>query len=249
MQDLKDKVAFVTGGSRGIGAGIVTRLAADGAKVAFTYVTGKERADALVAGLSEKGLVAIALQADNAKEGAVSAALEEAIAHFGRLDILVNSAGIYVGKPFEDHSLADYDEIMNINVKSVFEACLTASRKMENNGRIITIGSNMAERSASAQATLYSMSKSALVGFTKGLSRDLGAKDITVNLIQPGPVDTDMNPSDPASNGSSDFQRSMMAIPRYGKPAHIAAAVAFLAHPDNSYTTGSVITIDGGTLA
>ncbi|SKC05303.1 SDR family NAD(P)-dependent oxidoreductase [Dyadobacter psychrophilus] len=249
MQNLTNKVAFVTGGSRGIGAGIVRRLAADGAKVAFTYVNGKEKADALIAELAGNGLAALALQADNAREGAVTAAIDQAIAHFGRLDILVNSAGIYVGKPFEDHTLADYDEIMNINVKSVFEACLAASRKMENNGRIITIGSNMAERSASVQSTLYSMSKSALVGFTKGLSRDLGAKDITVNLIQPGPVDTDMNPSDSESNESSDFQRSMMAIPRYGKPEHIAAAVAFLASPDNGYTTGSVITIDGGTLA
>ncbi|MCF2501817.1 3-oxoacyl-ACP reductase FabG [Dyadobacter sp. CY107] len=249
MQNLKNKVAFVTGGSRGIGAGIVKRLAAHGARVAFTYVNGKEKADALVAELAEKGFTAIASQANNAQEGAVTAAIDEAIAHFGQLDILVNSAGIYVGKPFEEHTLADYNEIMDINVKSVFEACLAASRKMENNGRIITIGSNMAERSASVQSTLYSMSKSALVGFTKGLSRDLGAKDITVNLIQPGPVDTDMNPSDPGNNESSDFQRSMMAIPRYGKPEHIAATVAFLADPDNSYTTGSIITIDGGTLA
>ncbi|MCF0040581.1 SDR family NAD(P)-dependent oxidoreductase [Dyadobacter fanqingshengii] len=249
MQNLKNKVAFVTGGSRGIGAGIVKRLAADGAKVAFTYVNGREKADALVAELAEKGFTVIALQANNAQEGAVTAAIDEAIAHFGQLDILVNSAGIYVGKPFEEHTLADYNEIMDINVKSVFEACLAAARKMENNGRIITIGSNMAERSASVQSTLYSMSKSALVGFTKGLSRDLGAKDITVNLIQPGPVDTDMNPSDPGNNESSDFQRSMMAIPRYGKPEHIAATVAFLADPDNGYTTGSIITIDGGTLA
>lgn len=249
MQNLKNKIAFVTGGSRGIGAGIVKRLAADGAKVAFTYVNGKEKAEALVASLAERGLKAIALQADNAQEGAVTKAIEQTIAEFGQLDILVNSAGIYVGKPIEEHSLTDYDEIMDINVRSVFEACLAASRKMENNGRIITIGSNMADRSASVQATLYSMSKSALVGLTKGLARDLGAKDITVNLIQPGPVDTDMNSADPENNASSDFQRSMMAIPRYGKPEHIAGAVAFLASPDNGYTTGSIITIDGGTLA
>ncbi|MHA4738972.1 SDR family NAD(P)-dependent oxidoreductase [Dyadobacter sp. MSC1_007] len=249
MQNLKNKVAFVTGGSRGIGAGIVKRLAADGAKVAFTYVNGKEKAEALVAELAEKGLKAIALQADNAQEGAVTRAIDEAISAFGQLDILVNSAGIYVGKPIEEHSFADYDEIMNINVRSVFEACLAASRRLENNGRIITIGSNMADRSASVQATLYSMSKSALVGLTKGLARDLGAKDITVNLIQPGPVDTDMNSANPENNASSDFQRSMMAIPRYGKPEHIAGAVAFLASPDNGYTTGSIITIDGGTLA
>lgn len=246
MQNLKDKVAFVTGGSRGIGAAIVKRLAAEGAKVTFTYVNGKTQAEALVKELSEKGLIAVALQSDNAREGAVSAAIDQAIEHYGKLDILVNSAGVYVGKAFEEHTTEDYDYVMNVNVKSVFEACLTASRKMEQGGRIVTIGSCMADRAAVPQATLYAASKSALSGFTRGLSRDLGPKGITVNLIQPGPVDTDMNPS---TSEFSDFQRGMMAIPKYGRPEHIADAVAFLASPVNSYTTGSVITIDGGTLS
>jgi 3-oxoacyl-[acyl-carrier protein] reductase len=246
MFDLKNKVAFVTGGSRGIGAAIVRKLAGHGAAVAFTYVNGKEKADELVAQLTTNGSQVIALQSDNATEGAVSSAIEEAISRFGRLDILVNSAGIYVGKPFEEHTFEDYDLIMNVNVKSVFEACLVASLKMEDSGRIITIGSNMAERSGTQQATLYSTSKAALTGFTRGLSRDLGSRGITVNLIQPGSVDTDMNPAD---SDSADFQRSMMAIPRYGRPEHIADTVAFLANPDNGYTTGSVLTIDGGTLS
>ncbi|HWV29846.1 MAG TPA: 3-oxoacyl-ACP reductase family protein [Dyadobacter sp.] len=246
MQNLKDKVAFVTGGSRGIGAAIVKRLAAEGAKVTFTYVNGKTQAEALVKELSETGLTAVALQSDNAREGAVSAAIDQAIEHYGKLDILVNSAGVYVGKAFEEHTAEDYDYVMNVNVKSVFEACLTASRKMEQGGRIVTIGSCMADRAAVPQATLYAASKSALSGFTRGLSRDLGPKGITVNLIQPGPVDTDMNPS---TSEFSDFQRGMMAIPKYGRPEHIADAVAFLASPANSYTTGSVITIDGGTLS
>lgn len=246
MQNLKDKVAFVTGGSRGIGAAIVKRLAAEGAKVTFTYVNGKTQAEALVKELSEEGLTAVALQSDNAKEGAVSAAIDQAIEHYGKLDILVNSAGVYVGKAFEEHTTEEYDYVMNVNVKSVFEACLTASRKMEQGGRIVTIGSCMADRAAVPQATLYAASKSALSGFTRGLSRDLGPKGITVNLIQPGPVDTDMNPS---TSEFSDFQRSMMSIPKYGRPEHIADAVAFLASPANSYTTGSVITIDGGTLS
>lgn len=246
MQNLKDKVAFVTGGSRGIGAAIVKRLAAEGAKVTFTYVNGKTQAEAIVKELSEKGLIAVALQSDNAREGAVSAAIDQAIEHYGKLDILVNSAGVYVGKAFEEHTTEDYDYVMNVNVKSVFEACLTASRKMEQGGRIVTIGSCMADRAAVPQATLYAASKSALSGFTRGLSRDLGPKGITVNLIQPGPVDTDMNPS---TSEFSDFQRGMMAIPKYGRPEHIADAVAFLASPVNSYTTGSVITIDGGTLS
>jgi 3-oxoacyl-[acyl-carrier protein] reductase len=247
MQNLKDKVAFVTGGSRGIGAAIVKRLAAEGAKVTFTYVNSKDQAEALVTELAQEGLSAVAIQSDNSKEGAVSAAIDQTIGHYGKLDILVNSAGVFIGgKAFEEHTVSEYDYVMNVNVRSVFEACLTASRKMENGGRIITIGSCMADRSAVPQATLYSASKSALSGFTRGLSRDLGPKDITVNLIQPGPVDTDMNPAD---SQFSDFQRGMMAIPKYGRPEHIADAVAFLASPTNSYTTGSVITIDGGTLS
>jgi 3-oxoacyl-[acyl-carrier protein] reductase len=246
MQNLKDKVAFVTGGSRGIGAAIVRRLAAEGAKVTFTYVNSKTQAEALVSELAEKGLTAAALHADNAKEGSVSDAIGQTIEHYGKLDILVNSAGVYVGKAFEEHTTEDYDYVMNVNVKSVFEACLTASRRMEQGGRIVTIGSCMADRAAVPQATLYAASKSALSGFTRGLSRDLGPKGITVNLIQPGPVDTDMNPS---TSEFSDFQRGMMAIPEYGRPDHIADAVAFLASPANSYTTGSVITIDGGTLS
>lgn len=246
MQNLKDKVAFVTGGSRGIGAAIVRRLAAEGAKVTFTYVNSKTQAEALVSELAEKGLTAAALHADNAKEGSVSDAIGQAIEHYGKLDILVNSAGVYVGKAFEEHTTEDYDYVMNVNVKSVFEACLTASRRMEQGGRIVTIGSCMADRAAVPQATLYAASKSALSGFTRGLSRDLGPKGITVNLIQPGPVDTDMNPS---TSEFSDFQRGMMSIPEYGRPEHIADAVAFLASPANSYTTGSVITIDGGTLS
>jgi 3-oxoacyl-[acyl-carrier protein] reductase len=246
MQNLKDKVAFVTGGSRGIGAAIVRRLAAEGAKVTFTYVNGKDRAEALISELNGQGLNAVAIQADNAKDGAVSAAINQAIEHYGKLDILINSAGVYVGKAFEEHTIEDYDYVMNVNVKSVFEACLTASRKMERGGRIVTIGSCMADRVAVPQGTLYAASKSALSGFTRGLSRDLGPKDITVNLIQPGPVNTDMNPE---TSEFSDFQRGMMAIPKYGSPEHIADAVAFLASPANSYTTGSVITIDGGTLS
>lgn len=246
MQNLKDKVAFVTGGSRGIGAAIVKRLAAEGAKVTFTYVNSKDQADALVSALAQEGFSAVAIQSDNSREGAVSHAIDQAIEHYGKLDILVNSAGVYVGKAFEEHTTGDYDYVMNVNVKSVFEACLAASRKMEHGGRIVTIGSCMADRTAVPQATLYAASKSALSGFTRGLSRDLGPKGITVNLIQPGPVDTDMNP---AASEFADFQRGMMSIPQYGRPEHIADAVAFLASPVNGYTTGSVITIDGGTLS
>jgi len=244
MQTLKNKVAFVTGGSRGIGSAIVKKLASDGATVAFTYVTGKDQAETIVKELMDKGLNALAIRADNAVEGEVTLGVEQTITKFGKLDILVNSAGIYIGKPFEEHTLADYNQIMSVNVRAVVEACITASKKMENNGRIITIGSNMAERAPFAQGTLYAMSKSALVGLTKGLARDLGSRAITVNLVQPGSTDTDMNPE---TSDFADFQRNLMAIPKYGKPEHIADFVAYLASPDSSYTTGGIFNIDGGS--
>jgi 3-oxoacyl-[acyl-carrier protein] reductase len=246
MQKLINKTAFVTGGSRGIGAAIVKRLALAGAAVAFTYVNGKDKAEALVKELETNGLKATAIKADSAKEGEISLGIEEMIGKYGKLDILVNSAGIYIGKPFEQHTLQEYDQVMAVNVRAVVEACLAAAKKMENQGRIITIGSCMAERVPSVQGTLYAMSKSALVGLTKGLARDLGHKGITVNLVQPGPVNTDMNPE---NGGHADFQRGLMAIPKYGKPEHIADLVAYLADPATAYTTGAVLVIDGGTNA
>lgn len=246
MENLKNKVAVVTGGSRGIGAAIVKRLAKEGAMVAFTYVNGKEKADTLVSELTETGSKVLAIKADNAIEGELTAAIQKAISTFGKLDILVNSAGVYIGKPFEEHTLADYDATMAVNVKAVVEACLIAAKKMENSGRIITIGSNMADKVPAAQGTLYAMSKSALSGFTKGLSRDLGPKEITVNLVQPGPINTDMNPE---TSEHADFQRSLMAIKKYGRPEHIADVVAYLANPNSGYTTGSIITIDAGTTS
>ncbi|HEY0669478.1 MAG TPA: SDR family NAD(P)-dependent oxidoreductase [Sphingobacteriaceae bacterium] len=244
MKQLENKVALVTGGSRGIGASIVTRLAREGASVAFTYSNGKEKADNLVKELLSEGLSVTAFQADNSVQGNVTSAIDQCISLYGKLDILVNNAGIYIGKPFEEHTLEDYQQTMDVNVRAVVEACLTASRKMESAGRIITIGSCMADRVPFPQGTLYSMSKSALIGLTKGLARDLGHKAITVNLIQPGPVNTDMNPED---GEYSDAQRNLMAIPHYGKPYHIAALVGFLAGPDGSYSTGSSFTMDGGT--
>jgi 3-oxoacyl-[acyl-carrier protein] reductase len=246
MQTLKDKVALVTGGSRGIGAAIVKKLAEEGASVAFTYVNGEQKAQDLVKRSKEKGLLVIAIKADNSVEGEITKAVKKVISEFGQLDILINSAGIYIGKPFEEHTLQDYDTTMAVNVKAVVEACLVASREMKNNGRIITIGSNMAERVASSQGTLYSMSKAALVGLTKGLARDLGPKKITVNLVQPGPVNTDMNPE---TTDHAEFQRAMMAIPEFARPEHIADMVSYLANPASGYTTGGIFTIDGGTTS
>lgn len=243
MQKLKDKIALVTGGSRGMGAAIVKQLAQEGASVVFTYVNGKEKAQALVDELTGEGLNVSAVKADNAVEGEITSALTQTIEKFGQLDILVNNAGVYGGKPMEEHTLDDYRFVMDINVKAVFEAAIFAAQKLEKGGRFITIGSNMADRVVASQGTLYSMSKSALSGLTRGLARDLGLKGITVNLVQPGPVNTDMNPAD---GSHADHLRSLMAIPKYGDPQQIAEVVAYLASPSASYTTGSTMTIDGG---
>ncbi|MGV3509311.1 MAG: SDR family NAD(P)-dependent oxidoreductase [Sphingobacteriaceae bacterium] len=246
METFKNKIALVTGGSRGIGAAIVKRLAQQGATVTFTYVNGKEQAQKLENDLTEKGLKAQALKADNSVSGELANVIDSIISQYGNFDILVNSAGIYIGKPFEEHTLEDYQKTFDINVRAVVEACIAAANKMNPSGRIITIGSCMADKVSFAQGTLYSMSKSALIGLTKGLARDLGPKKITVNLIQPGPINTDMNPQD---SPSADFQRSLMAIPEFGKPEHIAGMVAYLANPETGYTTGGIFNIDGGTTS
>lgn len=227
-----------------MGAAIVKQLAREGAIVTFTYVNGEEKAEALVEELTGENLSVSSIKANNAIEGEITSALAQTLEKFGRLDILVNNAGVYLGKPIEEHTMDDYRLLMDVNVRAVVEGVLFAAQNMADNGRIITIGSNMADRVAFAQGTLYAMSKSALTGLTKGLARDLGPKGITVNLVQPGPVNTDMNPE---NGGHADYARGLMAIPKYGDPQQIADMVAFLANPAASYTTGSIITIDGGT--
>jgi 3-oxoacyl-[acyl-carrier protein] reductase len=243
METLQNKVALVTGGSRGIGAAIVKRLAEQGAVVHFTYANGQQKAEETVSSLVEQGLQARAIRADNAVDGEISKVIEGIIEEHGRFDILVNSAGIFLGKPFHEHTMNDFDTTFAVNVRSVTEACLAAAKWMNPNGRIVTIGSGMADKVPFAGATLYTMSKSALQGLTKSLARELGPKEITVNLVQPGSVNTDMNPE---NSDSADFQRSLMAIPKYGRPAHIAAMVSYLVSEDAAYTTGAVFTIDGG---
>ncbi|PWV56067.1 SDR family NAD(P)-dependent oxidoreductase [Chitinophaga sp. S165] len=244
MKHLENKVALVTGGSRGMGAAIVKQLAEAGAKVAFTYVRSAGKARELAADISNAtGQTVIALAADSASHTAVTAAVEEVVSAFGGIDILVNNAGIYERKPLEEQTAADYDEMMDVNVKAVFVASIAAMKHMKKGGRIISIGSNMADRVAGPGATLYAMSKSALIGFTKGLSRELGPKGITVNLVQPGPTDTDMNP---AVGARADRARSMMALQHYGEAADIASLVTFLAGPGSGFITGASLTIDGG---
>jgi len=240
---LVNKIALVTGGSRGIGAAITRRLAAEGASVAFTYVRSAEKAEALAAEINASGGHAVAIAADNANPQEVTHAVDRTVAAFGGIDILVNNAGIYIGKSFEEQSLEDYEQIMAVNVRAVYVAAQAAVKHISEGGRIITIGSSMADNAMSSQTTLYTMSKSALQGFTRGLARDLGGKKITVNVVQPGPIDTDMNPSEGAF---ADFIRTRLALSDYGTGEDVGGLVAFLASDEGKYITGAALTIDGG---
>lgn len=243
---LAGKTAFVTGGSRGIGAAIVRQLARDGANVAFTYQKSAAKAHQVAAEVQQTGRRALAIAANMADVAAVAAAVERTTREFGRLDCLVNNAGIFIAKPFDSVTLDEYEQMMAVNVRSVFVASQTAARQLSDGGRVVTIGSNLAERAGRAGLTLYAMSKSALVGLTKGLARDLGPRGITVNLVQPGPIDTDMNPAD---GPYAEMMRSSMAIPRHGSPEQIAALVSYLVSERGQFMTGALITMDGGTNA
>ncbi|KIH84329.1 3-oxoacyl-ACP reductase family protein [Pseudomonas batumici] len=243
---LNGKVALIQGGSRGIGAAIVTRLAAQGATVAFTYVSSDAKAKALQDSVITGGGKALAIKADSADAAAIRQAVDSTVEAFGRIDILVNNAGVLAMGPLEDFKLEDFDRTLAVNVRSVFIATQEAARHMGEGGRIINIGSTNAERMPFAGGAAYAMSKSALVGLTKGLARDLGPRGITVNNVQPGPVDTDMNPAD------GEFAESLlglMASGRYGRVEEIASFVAYLAGPEAGYITGASLTIDGGFSA
>jgi 3-oxoacyl-[acyl-carrier protein] reductase len=243
---LAGKIAFIKGGSRGIGAAIAKRLAADGAAVAITYISAEAKAQALVNEIKEAGGKAIALQADSADAAALSGAIRKTVETLGRLDILVNNAGVLAIGPLEQFSLDDFDRTLAVNVRSVFVATQEAARHMTAGGRIINIGSTNAERMPFAGGGPYAMSKSALVGLTRGLARDLGPRGITVNNVQPGPVDTDMNPD------SGDFAatlKGMMALGRYGTTDEIAGFVSYLASDEAGYVTGASLSIDGGFAA
>jgi 3-oxoacyl-[acyl-carrier protein] reductase len=243
---LENKRALVTGGSRGIGAAIVKRLAEEGAHVALTYAGNVGRADETVKAAQALGVKALAIKADSADADAVVAAVERTLKELGGIDILVNSAGIAVTAPIDDYRLEDFDRILAVNVRAVFVATQAAVKHMQSGGRIINIGSCNAERVPNTGMAAYAMSKAALVGLVKGLARDLGPRGITINNVQPGPIDTEMNPA------TGDFAKVMMpfiALGHYGTGEDVASLVAYLASPEANYVTGASLSIDGGFAA
>ena len=246
MNRLEGNVALITGGSRGIGAAVALRLAEEGADIVVTYENSAERAAEVVEQVKARGRRGLAIQADSAVPEALTAAVDEAAATFGRLDILVNNAGVFLVGSLDDLGPAEIDRTLAVNVRAPFVASQAAARHMGDGGRIISIGSNVAERAPFPGLALYSMSKTALVGMAKGLSRELGPRGITVNVVHPGPTDTDANPAD---GPNAETIAGFTAVGRYADAAEIAATVAHLAGVDGRYITGASIHVDGGFTA
>jgi 3-oxoacyl-[acyl-carrier protein] reductase len=243
---LEGKIALVTGGSRGIGAAIAKRLAADGAAVAITYAKDANAASTVVKAIEKNGGKAIAIQAEAADANAVKNAVEKAVAAFGGIDVLVNDAGTAIPKKFEDTTLEELDRVININFRGTMVATQAALKHMKDGGRIIMIGSCVGERMMTPGLVPYSATKGAVKMFTQGLSREVGSRGITVNNVQPGPIDTDLNP---AAGEWAVPQKAATALNRYGTVDEVAALVAFVAGPEASYITGANLTVDGGTNA
>jgi 3-oxoacyl-[acyl-carrier protein] reductase len=243
---LEGKIALITGGSRGIGAAIAKRLAADGASVAITYAKDANGASSVVKEIEGAGGKAIAVQADARDTKAVGDAVEKIVSALGRLDVLVNSAGTAIPKTFEETTLEEMDRVIDINIRGTFATTHAALKHMNDGGRIIMIGSCVGERMMTPGLVPYSATKGALKMFTQGLSREVGSRGITVNNVQPGPIDTDLNP---ATGDWATPQKAMTALNRYGHVEEVAALVAFVAGPEASYITGANLTVDGGTNA
>jgi 3-oxoacyl-[acyl-carrier protein] reductase len=246
MGKLEGKIALITGGSRGIGAAIAKRLAADGASVAITYAKDVRAASAVVKAIELGGGKAIAIQADAANVDAVKDAVATAVATFGRLDVLVNNAGTAIPKPFEETTLEEMDRVIDINLRGVLVTTQAALKHMKDGGRVIMIGSAVGERAVAPGLVPYAATKGAVKMFTQALSREVGTRGITVNNVQPGPIDTDLNP---ASGDWAVPQKAATALDRYGLAEEIAAMVSFVAGPESSYITGANLTVDGGMNA
>src|SRR6201993_880862 len=243
---LEGKTALVTGGSRGIGAAIAKRLAADGAHVAITYAKDANAASAVVEAIEREGGKALAIQAEATDAEAVKGAVDKTVAAFGGLDVLVNNAGTAIPKPFEEATLEEMDRVIDINVRGIFATTQAALKHMQDGGRIIMVGSAVGERAVAPGLVPYAATKGAVKMFTQALSREVGSRGITVNNVQPGPIDTDLNP---ASGDWAVPQKAATALDRYGHVDEIAAMVAFVAGPESSYITGANLTVDGGMNA
>ncbi|MFC9386614.1 SDR family oxidoreductase [Streptomyces venezuelae] len=246
MSTMNGTAVLVTGGSRGIGAATAVRLAREGADVAFTYVKDEARAKEVAARIEATGRKALPLRADAADAGDAAGAVEWAADALGRLDVLVNNAGVGVLGPLDALPLAEVDRVLAVNVRAVFLASQAAAGRLPEGGRIITIGSCMAQRVPGPGGALYALSKTALIGLTKGLARELGGRGITANLVHPGPIDTDMNPAD---GPNAEGQATLTALGRFGTAEEVASTVAFLAGPEGRYVTGAEFAVDGGYAA
>lgn len=245
METIKNKVAFVTGGSRGIGQEIVRKLFSEGANVAFTYSNSDDEANQLALELSNEETKVIALKADSGSEKSLNDAINKAFEVFGSLDILINNAGVAINAMLPDVKMEDFDKMVAVNIKGVFVATQTAAALMNNGGRIITIGSVAAERTIFPGVSVYAMTKAAVAGLTRGIARDLAPRGITVNTVQPGPIETEMNPAD---SQFADIIRGFVPLGHYGNKIDVAELVAFLANPASKYITGACINIDGGLV-
>jgi 3-oxoacyl-[acyl-carrier protein] reductase len=240
---LAGKVAFVTGGSRGIGAAIVRRLAREGADVAFTYANSAKSAEALTAALATEDRTAMAIRADSADPDALRGAIRATVAKFGRLDVFVNSAAISVTAPFAEYPLADFDRMVATNIRPLFVAAQAAVPHMQAGGRIIAIGSTVADRTTFPGASVYAMTKAAVASLVRGMAIDLAAKGITANTVQPGPTATDMSPD---AGPRAEYLKGLVPLRRLAKDDEIAGLVAYVASPEAGFVTGATLTINGG---
>lgn len=246
MNTLENKVALVTGGGRGIGAAVAVRLAEEGADVVLTYTRDEEAANGVVAAVKDAGRRAMAIRADNGDAESVVAAVEDTVATFGRLDVLVNNAGAFPVGPIEDTTVEQIDEVMAANVRGTLLATKTALRHMGEGSSVVSIGSNVIDHVPFPGLTLYATSKAALVGMTRGLARETGPRGITVSMVNPGPVDTDLNPAD---GPNADGIRGLVPLGRFARPEEIADMVVHLAGPGGRFVTGSAIDVNGGINA